>query len=88
MRHRLPETLAEQKPRLDTPYGLAKAANAAGHNVSLSTIYRLYRNGGRVANFSGELLEALCDVFGLGPGALLEHEGHSKAGRHRKRRSA
>ena len=67
MRLKLPELLTEHKPRL-TAYAVAKASNG---RISLSTIYRLDRSRGRVANFDGELLEALCDVFGLSPGALL-----------------
>ena len=87
MRLRLPELLAEQKPPLDTPYGVAKAAKAAGHNVSLTTIYRINRKGGRVANFDGDLLEALCDVFKVGPGELLEREGSGRKAVKRGRRS-
>ena len=81
MRLRLPELLAEHKPPL-TAYAVAKAS---GDRISLTTIYRLNRNRGRVANFDGELLEALCDVFGVGPAALLEREGKATK---RRRRSA
>jgi DNA-binding Xre family transcriptional regulator len=81
MRLRLPELLAEHKPRL-TAYAVAKASQG---RISLTTIYRLTRNRGRVANFDGELLEALCDVFGVGPGELLEREGHGKTGKPRRK---
>jgi hypothetical protein len=87
MRLRLPELLADQKPPLDTAYGVAMAAKAAGHNVSLTTIYRINRNGGRVANFDGALLEALCDVFRVGPGELLEREGPAGKRTNQRRRS-
>ena len=80
MRLRLPELLAEHKPPL-TAYAVAKAS---GDRISLSTIYRLNRNRGRVASFDGELLEALCDVFGVGPAALLEREGHGKVTKRRR----
>jgi len=80
MRLRLPELLAEHKL---TPYAVAKAS---GDRISLTTIYRLTRNRGRVANFNGELLEALCDVLGVGPEALLEREGHRKAAKGRRRK--
>lgn len=81
MRLRLPELLTEHKPPL-TAYAVAKASK---DRISLSTIYRLNRNRGRVTSFDGELLEALCDVFGVAPGALLEREGQGKAGRRGKR---
>lgn len=58
-----------------TAYGVAKASEG---RISLTTIYRRNRNRGRVANFDGELLEALCDVFIVGPGTPLEREGHGK----------
>ena len=74
MRLRLPELLTEHKPRL-TAYAVAKASNG---RISLSTIYRLNRGRGRVSSFDAGLLEALCDVFGVGPGALLEREGCGK----------
>jgi hypothetical protein len=80
MRLRLPELLAEHKPPL-TAYAVAKRS---ADRISLSTIYRLTRNRGHVANFDGALLEALCDVFGVGPAALLEREGHGKSGRKRR----
>lgn len=54
-----------------TPYELSK--RSAGR-ISMSTAYRLKRNGGRVQTFDAEMLEALCDVFGVGPGELLERD--------------
>ena len=86
MRLRLPELLTEHNPPL-TAYAVWKRAgkNPKGKDrISLTTIYRLCSNKGKVANFDGELLEALCDVFGVGPGALLEREG--TRGKARKRR--
>jgi DNA-binding Xre family transcriptional regulator len=82
MRLRLPELLAEHKPPM-TAYAVAKASD---DRISLSTIYRLNRSRGRVASFDAELLEALCDVFGVGPAALLEREGQGKASKRRRRR--
>lgn len=82
MRLRLPELLAEHKPPL-TAYAVAKASEG---RISLTTIYRLNRNRGRVASFDGELLEALCDVFGVGPGALLERKGNGKATARKRRK--
>ncbi len=78
MRLRLPELLVEHKL---TAYAVAIAS---GDRISLSTIYRLTRNRGRVASFDAELLEALCDVFGVGPAALLEREGHGKTVKRRR----
>ena len=73
------ELLAEHKPPL-TGYAVAKASKG---RITISTIYRLSQNEGRVANFDGELLEAIYDVFRIGPNVLLEREGHGR----RKRRS-
>ena len=85
MRLRLPELLSEHKPPL-TAYAVAKAS---GDRISLTTIYRLNRNRGRVASFDAELLEALCEVFGVEPGELLERESvnGSAASRRRSRRT-
>lgn len=80
MRLRLPELLKEHKPPL-TAYAVAKAS---GGRIKLTTIYRLNRNKGKVANFDGELLEALCDVLRVEPGRLLEREGTK--GKRTKRR--
>ena len=68
MRLRLPELL---KQREMTPYALAKQSQG---RISLSTAYRLTRMKGRVQTFDADLLEALCDVFSVEPGELLERE--------------
>jgi DNA-binding Xre family transcriptional regulator len=68
MRLRLPELLEEHETNA---YAVAAASNG---RISRSTIYRIAKNGGRVANFDAELLEALCDAFDCGPGELLERE--------------
>lgn len=70
MRLRLPELLHENQM---TAYAVARDS---GGRIDKGTLYRLCRSKGRVAWFSGELLEALCDVLGLdSPGDLLEREG-------------
>jgi DNA-binding Xre family transcriptional regulator len=82
MRLRLPELMREHKPP-HTAYAVAKAS--AGR-ISLTTIYRLNRSRGRTANFDAGLLEALCDVFGVPPGDLLEREpAPARPARKRKR---
>jgi DNA-binding Xre family transcriptional regulator len=68
MRIRIPEMLAQ---RHMTPYALSKKS---GGRISLSTAYRINRNRGRAHTFDAELLEALCDVLGIGPGELFERE--------------
>lgn len=68
MRLRLPELLDEHGL---TAYAVAKRSEG---RISLSTVYRLTRQRGRVANFDAGMLEALCDVFGVGPDRLLERE--------------
>lgn len=59
MRVRLPELFNEHDL---SPYAVSKQS---GGRISMSTIYRLNRLRGRVQNFDNEMLEALCDVFGL-----------------------
>jgi len=68
MRLRLPELLAE---RGWTAYQLHAQA---GGRLSMSTAYRILRDRGRVTCFDAELLETLCDVFGVGPAELFERE--------------
>jgi DNA-binding Xre family transcriptional regulator len=68
MRLRLPELL---KKHGMTPYALSKRS---GGRVSLSTAYRLNRSKGRLQTFDGQLLEALCDVFKVGPAEILERK--------------
>jgi hypothetical protein len=70
MRLRLPELLQEQKPPM-TAYGLWKASQG---RISLSTAYRLSRNKGVVRYLDSAMLETLCDVFHVEPGALLERQ--------------
>lgn len=72
MRVRLTELLKERDM---TVYAVAKAS--AGR-VSTSALYRLQRTDGRARYMDSELLEALCDVFGVGPGELLEQEPPAK----------
>lgn len=69
MRLRLPELMAR---RGMTAYQVSKAS--AGR-ISRSAAYRVVRMNGKLDNFDAEMLEALCDVFGVGPGELLEREG-------------
>jgi len=75
MRVRIPELL---EARGLTPYELSKQS---GGRVSMSTAYRLNRNEGRAHTFDADLLDALCDVFGVEPGELLEREGKRRRGK-------
>jgi DNA-binding Xre family transcriptional regulator len=68
MRLRLPE-LMDAKGW--SAYQLSKATSG---RVSMSTAYRLARMRGRIQTFDAEMLEALCDVFNVTPGELLERE--------------
>jgi len=69
VRIRLPELLKEHKL---TAYEIAKRS---GGRLIPTTLYRLSRQRGKVKFFDSDLLEALCDVLGVEPGALLEREG-------------
>jgi len=75
MRLRIPELLAEHGL---TPYALSRRSDG---RISMSTAYRLRENEGQLETFSGELLEALCDVFNVEPGELLERD----SGKRRRR---
>ena len=68
MRLRLAELM---KDRGLTAYAVAKQS---GGRVSTSALYRLLRADGRARLLDAELLEALCDVFDVGPGELLERD--------------
>lgn len=74
MRLRLSE-LMSASDGLKTPYAVAKAS---GGRIARSTIYRIQRSKGHVANFDNDLLEALCDVFKVGPGELLERDAAAR----------
>ncbi|HXE58500.1 MAG TPA: helix-turn-helix transcriptional regulator [Gemmatimonadales bacterium] len=52
-----------------TPYRLAKAS---GGRISLSSAYRLARADGRFSCIRASVLEALCDIFSVGPGDVIE----------------
>lgn len=68
VRIRFPELLQE---RGLTTYSVARDS---GQRISLSTAYRLKKKDGRLESYSSDLLEALCDVFRVTPGELLERE--------------
>lgn len=68
MRLRIRELLTEKGM---TPYKLARLS---GGRISLSTLYRILRANGRAPTFESKLLDAICDVLGVGPGELLERE--------------
>jgi DNA-binding Xre family transcriptional regulator len=59
-----------------TAYEIAKRP---AERISTSTLYRLARAEGPVELFPAELLDALCEVLCVEPGALLEREKKRKA---------
>src|SRR5512143_4125875 len=59
MRLRLPELLREHR------YTAYRLARESGGRISLSTIYRLKRSGGRLQSYSAQLCEAIVAVLGL-----------------------
>jgi hypothetical protein len=81
MRLRLPELLKEKGL---TPYYLAKQSKG---RISLSAAYRYARMNGHVKCFDAVVLEALCDVLGVGPGELFEREATPVRGAKRRRRT-
>jgi DNA-binding Xre family transcriptional regulator len=71
MRLRLAELM---EARGLTAYAVAQESDG---RISTSALYRLLKNEGRARYLDADLLEALCDVFNVGPGELLERETHS-----------
>ena len=66
IRIRLPELLNDEIP---TAYAIAKAS---GDRISQSAAHRLVAKRGAVQRYDADLLEALCEIFDVGPGELLE----------------
>ena len=66
IRVRLPELLNEEIP---TAYAIAKASR---NRISLSAAHRLVARRGAVQRYDANLLEALCEMFHVGPSELLE----------------
>ena len=60
---------------IGTAYMLAKKSNGA---ITQNVAYRLVQTDGRFERFSAALLDALCDVFDVGPDELLEYEGKAR----------
>ena len=75
IRVRLPELLNEDVP---TAYAIAKASR---ERISLSAAHRLVRARGAVQRFDADVIEALCEIFGIGPGELFELDAKRKRGR-------
>lgn len=69
MRVRIAELLEKSGK---TAYALSQESDG---RISTSAIYRLLANDGRARYLDSQLLDALCDVFEVGPGELLEHDG-------------
>lgn len=68
IRIRLPELLSEEVP---TAYAIAMASK---DRISLSAAHRLVAKRGIIQRYDADLLEALCEIFNVGPGELLELE--------------
>jgi hypothetical protein len=66
IRIRLPELLNAEIP---TAYAIAKASR---DRISLSAAHRLVAKRGAVQRYDADLLEALCEMFGIGPDHLFE----------------
>lgn len=66
IRIRLPELLNKDIP---TAYAIAKASK---DRISMSAAHRLVAKRGAVQRYDADLLEALCEMFDIGPGELLE----------------
>jgi DNA-binding Xre family transcriptional regulator len=72
MRLRLPELMKARK--MTTAYQLAKASNG---RLTVTTAYRIVAANGHPDRIDMRTLDILCDVFGVGPGELLERDRKS-----------
>jgi DNA-binding Xre family transcriptional regulator len=68
IRIRLPELLNAEIP---TAYAIARASK---DRISMSAAHRLVAKRGIIQRFDADLLEALCEMFNVDPGELLELE--------------
>jgi DNA-binding Xre family transcriptional regulator len=82
MRIRLAELMEARG--IKTAYGLEQFADGA---LTISAAHRLVKSKGRPKRVDLVTLEALCDVFNVRPGELLEHEPR-KPKRHRQQKAA
>lgn len=69
MRLRIPELMAAAG--LPTAYALAKATEG---RLSMTNAHHLVEKKGNTRRVDMRTLEILCDVFGVGPGELLERD--------------
>ena len=82
VRIRLPELM--QKAEIPTAYALSIRS---GERISMSTAHRLVRAKGAVRYLDADLLDVLCDVFGVGPEALLTQDPPPSASGAQRRRA-
>lgn len=73
VRIRIPELMAARN--LTTAYQLSAKSDG---RISMTNAYRLVESKGRPARVELDTLDALCDVFGVGPGELLERDKRRK----------
>jgi len=69
MRMRLPDLMRERGMR--NAYSLMKASKGA---LTITTAVRLVDADGRPKRIDMTTLDTLCDIFGVGPGELLERD--------------
>lgn len=69
MRLRLPELMRERGMR--SAYALMKASRG---EMNITTAARLVAANGHPTRLDMTTLDTLCDIFGVGPGDLLERE--------------
>lgn len=67
IRIRMPELL--NPDGIGTAYAIAKASNK---RISVSGAHRLIVAKGAIKRYDADLIEALCEMFGIGPGDLFE----------------
>jgi DNA-binding Xre family transcriptional regulator len=76
MRLRIPELMEERK--IPTAYRLQQLS---GGRLSLTNATHLVEKGGNTSSVRMRTLEVLCDIFGVGPGELLERDADAQPSR-------
>lgn len=73
MRLRIPELMEARK--IPTAYRLQQLSQG---RLSMTNATHLVEKGGNTSSVRMATLEVLCDIFGVGPGELLERDAEAR----------
>jgi hypothetical protein len=74
VRLRIPELMAARGWK--TAYALSRESQG---RITLPRAYRLVKSEGRLDTFGADVLELLCETFGVGPAELFETDAEEAA---------